>query len=133
MKTKNDSLIHVKLDYEEGLEAKRDILLTETELIKAAQAIRKYKELRMRELLMKLELSKRIRDFKMHWRNSIHLLPELELPKIVENFEEDKHKKRNHKTSKKAEHEEKMKVKHERHDTLDAELRAIQEKLNRLG
>ncbi|MEK6918282.1 MAG: hypothetical protein AABW51_05025 [Nanoarchaeota archaeon] len=132
MKTKNDSLIHVKLEYEEALQSKRDILLTESELIKTAQAIRKYKELRMKEIAMKLELIKRIRDFKTQWRNTLHLLPPLELPKIIEDIEEERHKKEHHKDNKKAHHEKKEKTE-KHHDNLEAQLKDIQEKLNRLG
>ncbi|MEK6945351.1 MAG: hypothetical protein AABW63_01005 [Nanoarchaeota archaeon] len=134
MKTKNDSLIHVKLDYEEAVQSKKDILLTESELIKSVQAIRKYKEFRMKEIALKLELIKRLRDFKTHWRNTRNLLPPMELPKIVEEYEEGKHKKSPHKESKKSEHEKKAKVKEERHhDNLELQLKEIQEKLNRLG
>ncbi len=133
MKTKNDSLIHVKLDYEEAVQSRKDILLTESELIKSVQAIRKYKELRMKEIAMKLELIKRVRDFRTQWRNTRHLLPSMELPKIVEEFEEGKHKKEHHKEHKKEKHHE-AKIKEEKHhDNLELQLREIQEKLNRLG
>jgi hypothetical protein len=133
MKTKNDSLIHVKLDYEEAVESKRDILLTEAELIKTAQTIRKYKELRIKEMILKLELIKRIKDFKNDWRNTKHLLPTLELPKLLEDLEEEKHKKEHHKEHKKNKHHEEKAKEEKHHDNLELQLRDIQEKLNRLG
>src|SRR3989344_8429628 len=81
---KNDSLVHVRLEYEDAMESKRELLSTEIRLIKIAQAIRKYKLFRDRELSLKEDVLKQIKDTKTTMRKLKVALPELKIPKILQ-------------------------------------------------
>jgi len=134
---KNGSLIHVRLSYDEALEGKRDTLSTELDLIRIAQAIKKYKELRLKELNLKIELNEKINNFKNNLKKLRLILPKMDLPPIVKKFEEKKlteEKKglEQQKTDTKKK-ERKIQVQLTPKEDLEIQLQDIQEKLGRLG
>ncbi|MFH1327178.1 MAG: hypothetical protein ABIH59_03570 [archaeon] len=143
---KKDNIIHIRLESEEAVESKKDVLNTEVSLIKIAQAIRKYKILRLKELELKIYLYKKIKEFKSDERKLKTLLPKLQIPKILKKHEEEMHNeeilekaekiivKRSRKTKgKKTKKQKKVKPKQEKPtDTLDFQLKEIQDKLNKL-
>lgn len=145
MKKQQENLIHVKLNYEEAVQSKKDVLNTEVDLIKIAKAIQNYKKLRSQELILKLELLKKIKGFKSDERKLKHLLPKLEIPKIIKKIEAEKEArekelkkkmkkikgKKGEKTSKKKE-TKKKEVKKTQINSLDQALKEIQEKLAKL-
>ena len=61
---KDENLIHIKLDYGEALQSKKDILYTEMDLLRILKIIKKYRELRIQELDLKLEIQKKLRQIK---------------------------------------------------------------------
>ena len=53
---KENNVIHIKFEYLEAIEAKKDILQTEISLLKIAKKINAYQELRKQELKTKIKL-----------------------------------------------------------------------------
>ncbi len=137
-----DNLIHVKLEYEEARQSKRDILLTEVSLLKIAKIIKNYKELRVREIELKEEFKERLEELRANIRATRAYLPVLKMPKLLEDIEK-KHEEAMEKLEEVAEikkpKEKKLpiikpkKIEKPKEDPLEAQLREIQEKLGQLG
>mgnify|MGYP001581278725 CR=1 FL=1 len=89
---KSENLLHVKLESGEASQSLKDILNTEADLIRIAQSVRKYKILRMKELELKIELHKKIKEFKNDFHQLRTILPRLEIPKILKKHEEEIHR-----------------------------------------
>src|SRR3989344_6635398 len=137
-----ENLIHVKLEYEEARQSKRDILLTEASLLKIARIIKTYKELRVRELELKGELKERFEELRANIRATRAYLPILKMPKLLEDIErkhEEKMERLEETAEIKKQKEKKLpiiqpkKVEKQKEDPLEAQLREIQEKLGQLG
>jgi hypothetical protein len=138
----SENLIHVKLEYDEAVQSKKDVLLTEIDLIKMAQAVRKYKEFRLKELDMKYELMERLKSLHITMRRARAYLPKLQIPKIIKHYEEkrineekqfekieEKILERPAKIKPKPVHKEEPVPK----DDLESQLREIQSRLSKLG
>lgn len=83
-----DNLIHIKLEYEEALNSKKDILSSEVELLRIASEIKGYRHYRLKELELKIILLKKIKELKANI-NSLHkTLPTLKLPDLLKKDEE---------------------------------------------
>jgi hypothetical protein len=134
---KKDNLIHVRLDYDEALETKRDVLSIEANLIKIAQAISNYKELRTRELELKKDLDEKSSVLRADIKQVRTILPKMHLPKIVKKFEEKKHKEEKKIKSSakhgKAKKEKKPKKVAPPKEDLTGQLQDIQNRLAKLG
>ncbi len=141
---KKDNLIHIKLDYDEAIQSRKDVLNTEVDLIRIAQAIRKYRALRLKELQLKIELQKRLKESHLDINKTKHLLPKLQIPKILKKHEEELERQRtlaeteyqeemaSKKTEKKKPIKQEKKKEDEHMDTLEMQLKEIQAKLARL-
>lgn len=79
----NENLIHVKLEYGESLQVKSDILYLETNLLKILKSAKRYHEIRMGELKLKLDLSKKIRLVENSMKTLKLLIPKPTIPKIL--------------------------------------------------
>lgn len=111
-----NNTIHIKLEYDEAVEAKKEILSSEIELIRIMKIIRKYNDLRHEELRLKMRLKRKSTELLREIRRIQGSLPELEIPESVKKIE------RKYPPLKKENKE----------FNLEAELRGIQEKLNSL-
>jgi len=108
--------IHIRLEYEEALEAKRDILSSEMELIRIVKIMKRYELLRNEELRAKIKLKRKALEFNMDIRKLQRALPEMQIPESIKRIER-----------------ENIPVKKERYERdLELELREIQDKLNSL-
>ncbi len=149
---KKDNIIHIKLDSNEAVESRRDVLNTEIDLIKIAQNIKNYRALRLKELQLKIMLYKKLKDTQSDMRKIKKLMPKLQIPKILKKHEDEMHKKIEIRELKPKEEDElpekptkkkkkakkksikKNVVKEEPiQDPLEDQLRKIQEKLSTLG
>jgi len=137
---KKDNLIHVRLDYEEALETKRDVLSIEANLIKIVQAIIKYKELRIRELELKKSLDEKSSVLRADLTQVKTILPKIQIPRIVKKFEEKKQKEEKKEKGIKPKTEKREKEKKEKpqkkvappKEDFNAQLQEIQDRLARL-
>ncbi len=133
-----ENLIHIRLEHEEAVESRRDVLTTEADLIKIAQTIKKYKILRLKELALKIELYRKVKEFKNDERKLHTLLPKIQIPKILKRHEDEIHEeivvKIDSKPKKVKEIKEKKEIPVKKpKDELEEQLMEIQEKLNKLG
>lgn len=143
---KSENLIHIKLGYDEALEAKKEVLSIEANLIRTAQCVNKYRELRLKELDLKIDLNEKIGLLKEELRKLRSKMPKIQIPKIVKEFQEKKlaeEKKKKAEFHKEIKHieikEKKIKEKPKEpkkiekpKDDLESQLQEIQEKLSRL-
>jgi DNA-binding transcriptional MerR regulator len=79
----NENLIHIKLEYGEALQLKRDMLSTEMGLLKATKIIRNYGYFRSEDLRLKMILYQRIREVRMNIGKLQKILPKLKVPEIL--------------------------------------------------
>ncbi len=117
-----ENLIHVKLEYEEALEAKKDILSSEMGILKISKIMKKYHLLRTSEFRNKMKFLKKITELKSSISGLQQILPKIKIPKILE---------------KEKESETDGEIGEEKYDKyegdLEAQLRKIQEKLKEIG
>lgn len=113
----NESLIHIKLEREEALESRRDMLASQITLLKILKKINGYRAYRAREFELKLKFYTKVKELKTSLGNLEKALPKLKIPRIL----------------KKQEHEEKRVQKTEIHDlSIEGQLKEIQRKLDEL-
>lgn len=76
---KEEKLIHIKLDYIESLQSKRNILVSEKEIIKIIQTIRRYKRIRSQEMIKRILLKRKIRELHEDFKKIIKNMPQLRI------------------------------------------------------
>ncbi len=118
----SDNLIHVKLDYEEALTSKKDILSSQIALLKIARTIKSYGSIRIRELELKLQLQKSFKELKTSLNKLNKILPNPTIPEIIRREEPQQT------TVKKSKH---VPVKHP-DESLENQLQEIQRRLGEL-
>ena len=93
---KNDNLVYVKFDYDEGVQSKKIILSSEMNMIRILKIIKNYHSFRTEELKLKLKLYKKIKEINAKIKKIQDNLPEVEtskkLKKGVEKIEIKKSK-----------------------------------------
>ena len=119
--------IHIKLEYPEALQAKKDVLGSELGLLRIAKAIKKHQVLRSDELKTKLRLHRKLKELKTNITKLQQVLPKVKIPEILEEKEEKEDEKEVKKKIR-------QKVKEKSHDiSLEVQLQEIQERLRQLG
>lgn len=120
MAKKEENLIHLRFDYSEAKIAKRDILSSEISLLKIAQAMKNYQDLRNQELKTKEKIALKIQSAKSDLAKLHRILPKLKIPKILDPEE---------KSLKKNKTELKKEIEIAKYGTLEDQLRDIQKRL----
>ena len=82
-KTNGEKLIHIKLEYKEGIQSKKDLLLSEMNLLKIVKCMKRYHLLREEELKLKLRLYRKLRELNLDMKRTQAILPELQIPRIL--------------------------------------------------
>jgi valyl-tRNA synthetase len=77
----NEDLIHVRLEYEESVDSKKNILSSEMTLLEIMKITKRYHGLRMSELKIKNSLQKEIRDVMLGIRKLQKALPRVHYEK----------------------------------------------------
>jgi len=114
------SVVHVKLDYEESVQAKKDLLSSERDFIRILKTVKKYELLRKGELTTKLKIQNKIKNLKINLGRLNTIFPKIKLPDILRRNEIIE--------------EKSLKIKEEGKDKdLESQLVEIQERLRRLG
>jgi hypothetical protein len=120
---KEETFLHVKVNYGESINAKKQILSSQIRLLRIIKNIKKFKELRILELDQKINISQRTKGLKEDLKNIQKILPNQEIPK--------KYKQKI--TTPNKEVKEKTIQKKEPESDLDLQLKEIQEKLRLIG
>ncbi len=117
---KEESVVYVKLEYNEALQSKKDILASQVGLLKTIQAIRNYRVLRLEELRMKTKIYKKIKELISNIKKIKTTLPAIKIHQLKKTEEEKNLGK-------------KIKEAHEKDDGLEIQLQDIQSKLRDIG
>ena len=83
MAPKNDSFIHVKLEYDEVLRSKRDILASEADILNIIKSINRYIALRNIELDLKARFYREIKKIAMGIKMLEATMPHVKTPRIL--------------------------------------------------
>jgi hypothetical protein len=120
---KGENLIHVKLEYEEAVQGKKDVLATEVNLLRLIRTIKRYHALRIEELKLEAKAYKNISEMNLNIKKELTILPEVHLPKILKQQEVEE------KPEKKIKKIEKVNY----DDDIESQLRDIQNSLRELS
>ena len=119
---KEENFVYVKLEYEEALQSKRDILASQVSLLRIIQMMRQYKLLRLEELKIKARVYSKIKELVANIKKIKMNLPMVKIPQIKKSDEETEFRKKLTKTSG-----------NEYDDGLEIQLQEIQRKLRNIG
>lgn len=118
---KSENPIHIKFEYDEAFESKKNILFLEMNSLKISKIIKNYKFLRLEELNRKLKLFGKIKEVIANIKKLQATLPKLKIPEIL-------------KKEKAKETSEIEEIKRRPHDEdLEYQLQEIQEKLRSIS
>lgn len=84
MKKQISQPLHIKLDYNESISSKKELLQSQISLLNSIRHLQEYKNLRKIELIKKLEVKNHIREIVYYSRSLMERLPHVELPKVEE-------------------------------------------------
>lgn len=115
---KQEELIHIKFEYEEAVNSKKDVLSLELALLESIKAVRKYQTFRLEELKLRLKLYQKIKALLITLKLLKASLPKLDIPKFLKKEEEIVEEKR-----------KKIKIVQE---DLETQLREINQRLKSL-
>ena len=118
---KEENPVYVRLSYDEALEAKKDILSIQGDLLRIIKIIRTYKSLRIEELKTKAKTYRKIKDLMLNIKNIKTNLPKIKVNPI-RNDEDVIRRTIIHKTKE-----------NDADDSLETQLQEIQEKLKAIG
>ena len=76
--------IHIKLNYFEAKQARKEVLLSEIALLKLSKSIKNYKDLRFQELENKQKIYKKMIEIKKDLTRLQRLMPMPKIPKLIE-------------------------------------------------
>jgi hypothetical protein len=83
MTKKQEPLIHLRFDYSQAKEGKKDILSSEADLLKISKIITNYKKLRLEEFEKKEKIKSKIKILKSELTKLNKSLPKVVIPKIL--------------------------------------------------
>ncbi|MEK6757590.1 MAG: hypothetical protein AABX88_00535 [Nanoarchaeota archaeon] len=123
--------IHIRLEYTDAVKSKKDILLTEMNLLKILRIMKNYHSLRTEELDAKINLYKKVMELRANFKKIEDVFPKIKIPNILNkgnifettNIEEKSDIQGRIKNSRVE----------ERNKDIDYQLREIQEKLKALS
>ncbi len=120
-----EKLIHVRLEYSEAVQSKRDILASQANLLRILQTIKRYHPLRMEELKVKTRVHVRMSEILKNIKKLETTLPKIQMPKILQE----------HHLEAVEEIEDKInKTKERKYDSsLESQLQEIQDRLRELA
>ena len=118
---KEESLVYVKLEYDEALQSKRDVLAAQVGLLRMIKLIRHYRLLRLEELKIKAQMYRKIKELTSNIKKIKTSFPQVKIPPLKKsNDEEFVRKIKETRTS-------------NEDDGLDIQLQEIQERLRSIG
>ena len=125
---KEENIFHIKVEYEEAIQSRKDMLSSERDLINILKIMKKYHLLRQRELDNKLKIHNKIKDLKGNLTKMNNILPKIKIPDILKRKEIPEKEKIEEEPIK---IEEKVKEPVDE-DELEIQLKEIQERLSKL-
>jgi len=122
--------VHVRLGYNEAVASKKDVLLSEMSLLNIMKHMKSYKTLRKKDLILRNKIKKELATIRTTISKIEMEFPkDIEIPKDLEEEEEMMEEEEEILPKKSSKKSKKTKKK----DSIEEELKAIKEKLARLG
>ena len=87
MPTTSEKLIHVRFDYDEAVQSKRDILASEANLLRIIKKIKQYQLIRAVELKLKIRLNRKTKEFLALINKIRQTVPKIKIPEILKKEE----------------------------------------------
>ncbi len=84
-----ESIVHVKFDYSDALQARKSILQMEVLNLNAQKYLKKYTEIRKEELKLKLKLQQKITQALLDLKKLKEDLPSSQLPEAIRKRKEE--------------------------------------------
>ncbi len=84
---KKDSFIHIRLEYPEAKQSKRDLLASEADIINIIQSMNRYVAIRNIELGLKSKFYREIKKIAIEIRLLEANMPQIEMPKPLKHLE----------------------------------------------
>ncbi len=119
---KEENLVYIKLEYNESIQSKRDILASQIGLLKLMKRIRHYRFLRIEELKLKAQMYGKIKELITNIKKIKTSFPKIKIPQLKKSEEKEEFVKKIRET--KESDYDKM---------LENQLQEIQEKLRSIG
>ncbi len=113
--------LHVRVEYEELYNSKKDVLILQASILRGLQNLKKYKESRATELKKKNNLLRNLKSVKSNFTKLKQTLPKVEEPKSSKEEDKELPKLPRNKTKDKEQNK------------IESELEKIQKKLRQLG
>ena len=117
---KEESLVYVRLEYNEALQSKKDILASQAGLLKIIRMIRHYKLLRLEELKVKAKIYRKIKELIANIKKIKTSFPMIKIPQLKKSEEEKEFGKN-------------IRERQGEDDALETQLQEIQNKLRAIG
>jgi hypothetical protein len=112
--------VYVKMEYDESLESKKNLLNTEVSLLNLIKSLKSYHAVRLEEMKIKANIYKAIRELNLTMRKTKSAFPFFKIPET--------------KSRKEIPSQKEIKIIKEKTDnSLESELREIQERLASLN
>ena len=86
---KEENLIYVKLEYNEAMQSKRDILASQVGLLQIMKKIRHYRLLRLEELKLKAKMYRKIKDLIANIKKIKTNFPMIKIPHLKKKEERE--------------------------------------------
>jgi hypothetical protein len=120
---KSENILHVKLEYDEGIQSEKDVLLSEKGILGILKTIKRYGLLRTEDLNNRLRIQKKMKDIELNITKLQQTFPVLKIPDILKDEEEYKKERMEKKRGKKKDDDD---------IDLENQLKEIQERLRKL-
>ncbi len=82
-----DDLIHIKFEYDEAVNSKKDVLSSEVNFLRIIKNVKSYQQLRLKELRMKLQILRKIKEIGLGIKNLQRSVPKINIPKRIQRQE----------------------------------------------
>jgi hypothetical protein len=89
-KKEKESIIHVKLEYSEAKQSKRDLLSSEADIISIIQSMNRYLAIREIELGLKSKFYREIKKIVMEVKLLESNLPQIRAPRLITRHSEER-------------------------------------------
>ncbi|MFA4952868.1 MAG: hypothetical protein WC584_01450 [Candidatus Pacearchaeota archaeon] len=114
--------IHIKLEYEEALNSKRNLLNSQRGLLRSLRFMNQYYASRLYELKIKTKLHKKLKETLTELNKTEKVLPRADIPKILKKEDKEEYQ-----------FEKKVQQKKEKYDKdIESQLADIQRRLRML-
>lgn len=124
-KMNQEKLIYMRLDYNEAVKSKKDILSSEATILNLIRTMKQYSPLRIEELKIKSRMHSKIKEIILNIKRLETTLPKIKIPSILKKYQSEELEEIEEKI-------EQTKIK-QYDSSIESQLQDIQDKLRELA